>query len=63
MNDITREDFMAYYRSDKYVEELTVDDKIEVFLTSLPGSSDITYELLTQLCAEYGVDFDEIASQ
>lgn len=51
-----RNDFMEYFRSDACSEELSTDDKLEVFLNVLPGQSDITKELLEQLLSEYSVD-------
>ncbi len=50
---INREQFMEYYRSDKYSEELSPDDKEEVFMSSLTGSSDITRELLQKVLDGY----------
>lgn len=55
---ISRHEFMSYFRSDKYAEEITHDDAIEIFLTCLKGSSDITPELLNQLLAEYSLGFE-----
>lgn len=55
---ISRHEFMSYFRSDKYAEEITPDDAIEIFLTCLKGSSDITPGLLNQLLAEYDLGFE-----
>lgn len=55
---ISRHEFMSYFRSDKYAEEITADDAKEIFLTCLKGSSDITPELLNQLLAEYSLGFE-----
>jgi hypothetical protein len=57
---ITKEQFFQYYRSDKYSQELTREEKIEVFLMSLEGSSDITIDLLFALCNEYDVDLEKL---
>jgi len=57
---ITKEQFFQYYRSDKYSHELTREEKIEVFLMSLEGSSDITIDLLFALCNEYDVDLEKL---
>jgi hypothetical protein len=57
---ITKEQFFQYYRSDKYSNELTSEEKIEVFLMSLEGSSDITIDLLFALCNEYDVDLEKL---
>jgi hypothetical protein len=57
---ITKEQLFKYYRSDKYSNELTREEKIEVFLMSLEGSSDITIDLLFALCNEYDVDLEKL---
>lgn len=57
---ITKQQFFEYYRSNKYSEELTREEKTEVFLMSLEGSSDITIDLLFALCNEYDVDFGKL---
>lgn len=58
--DADRVDFMAYFRSPKFDEQLTNDDRIEVFLQALPGDSDLTPELLENLCQEYGTSLEEV---
>ena len=55
-----RDDFMEYFRSDTCSEELSTDDKLEIFLGILPGKSDITKELLDQLLCEYSVETIDI---
>lgn len=55
-----RDDFMEYFRSDACSEELSTDDKLEIFLGVLPGKSDITKELLDQLLCDYSVDSIDI---
>lgn len=57
---ISKEQFFEYYRSDKYSTELTREEKQEVFLMSLEGSSDITVDLLFALCNEYDVDIEKL---
>lgn len=57
---ITREEFLAYFRSDAYSEELSADDCIEVFSTALKGSSDITYALLEAVCSDYDVNLNDL---
>lgn len=53
-------DFMAFFRDDDKLNELSDDDRIEVFLGILAGNSDITKELLDQLLADYdGGSYDE----
>lgn len=57
---ISREDFMKFFRDDKKLNELTVDDRIEIFRTILVGSSDITKELLDDILSDYSVNNLEI---
>lgn len=57
---ITREDFMTFFRDDEKLNELTVDDRIEVFRTILLGHSDITKELLDEILSDYSVTNLEI---
>ena len=52
---VDRETFMEFFRSESYCNMLSVDDKREVFLGSLAGSSDITKELLEELLSDYDV--------
>lgn len=52
---ITREDFMKFFRDDEKLNELTPDDRIEIFCSILLGSSDITKELLDEVLADYSV--------
>jgi len=57
---ISREDFMKFFRDDEKLNELTVDDRIEIFRTILVGSSDITKELLDDILSDYSVNNLEI---
>lgn len=57
---ITREDFMKFFRDDEKLNELTVDDRIEIFRTILLGHSDITKELLDDILSDYSVTNLEI---
>lgn len=57
---ITREDFMKFFRDDEKLNELTVDDRIEIFRTILVGSSDITKDLLDEILSDYSVTNLEI---
>ena len=53
---ITTDDFVDFFRSDRYSEELKDYYKREFFLSSLAGSSDITPELIEELVREYSCD-------
>lgn len=52
---IMREDFMKFFRNDEKLNELTIDDRIEIFRTILAGSSDLTKELLDEILEDYSV--------
>lgn len=52
---ITREEFMQFFRDDEKLNELTPEDRSEVFRTILLGSSDITKELLDSIISDYSV--------
>ncbi|WP_308952201.1 hypothetical protein [Thalassobacterium maritimum] len=53
---ITRQDFMHYFRDDEMLNQLTTDDRIEIFQQVLPGSSYISQELLGNLLRDYSVN-------
>lgn len=55
LKNMTREDFMAFFRDDEKLNSLTADDRVEIFLQVLTGSSDITAELLNELISDYSV--------
>lgn len=52
---ISRDDFMKFFRNDEKLNELTVDDRIEVFRTILVGSSDLTKKLLDDVLTDYSI--------
>lgn len=58
--NITREDFMKFFRDDEKLNELTIDDRIEIFSTIVAGSSDLTKELLDDILSDYNVTNLEI---
>lgn len=57
---ITREHFMRFFRDDEKLNELTVDDRIEIFKTILAGSSDFTKQLLNDILLDYSVSNIEV---
>lgn len=58
--EITREDFMNFFRDDEKLCELTVDDRLEIFRYVLIGSSDLTKELLDEMLSDYSCSHLEI---
>ena len=52
----TRQEFMDFYRSDEHLNQLSVEDRLEIFVNILVGESDITQELIHEVCSNYGVE-------
>ena len=60
---ITRNQFMDFFRDTDgkgYHYTVTNEDKIEVFLNCLSGSSDLTRTLLEELCNNYGTTLNDV---
>jgi hypothetical protein len=57
---ISREDFMKFFRDTEKLNELSIDDRIEIFRTILVGSSDLTKDLLNEILGDYCVDNIEV---
>lgn len=57
---ISREDFMKFFRDTEKLNELTQDDRVEIFRTVLLGSSDLTMDLLNEILEDYSVDNLEV---
>ncbi len=56
MNEnLTREQFMEFFRNDDLLNTLTTDDRIEVFSSILLGNSEFTLDLFEKLFAVYCV--------
>lgn len=45
----------GFFRNDEKLEQLTPDDRIEIFLNVLLGSSDIDVKLLNELLNNYDI--------
>lgn len=56
MLKISREDFMNFFRDTEKLNQLTPDDRVEIFKTILLGSSDLTKELLNEILRDYSVE-------
>lgn len=61
MTNLTRDDFMSFFRSDEKLNTLSNDDRIEVFSQILSGNSDLTKELLDNILRDYSVQNIEIS--
>jgi len=57
---ISREDFMHFFRDTEKLNELTPDDRIEIFRTILLGSSDFSKDLIDDILVDYAVDHLEV---
>jgi hypothetical protein len=53
--EMTRENFMSFFRNDEQLNTLSNDDKIEIFTQIISGGSDLTKELLEGILADYSV--------
>lgn len=52
---MNRNDFMNFFRDDKKLNTLSADDRVEIFIQVLTGSSDVTEKLLNDLINDYNV--------
>jgi len=57
---ISRDEFMEFFRDTIKLNQLTPDDRVEIFRTILLGSSDLTMNLLNEILSDYSVDNLEI---
>lgn len=60
VNQISREDFMAFFRDDESLNKLSVDDRIEVFSTILLGSSDFKKKFFDEIFSDYSISHLEV---
>lgn len=58
--NLYREHFMAFFRNDEKLNQLSTDDRIEIFMSILQGSSDISKDLLVNLISDYCVSWIDI---
>ena len=57
---MSSEDFMRFFRDTEKLNELTPDDRIEIFRTILLGSSDFSKDLIDEILVDYAVDHLEV---
>ena len=55
---MNRDEFMAFFRDNESLNTLSNDDRVEIFMSILPGGSDVK-ALVPQLLADYDVANDE----
>jgi len=58
--NITRQEFMDFFRDDDKLNELSPDDRAEIFSTIMLDSSDFSKELIEDIFSDYGVNFKVI---
>jgi hypothetical protein len=51
----TPQQFMSFFRDTETLNQLSTDDRLEIFSTILPGSSDFTKELFDEILSDYCV--------
>jgi hypothetical protein len=56
----TRDEFMEFFRDDEMLNMLSVDDRIEIFLSILLGNLDFTKQLFDTLFSDYEVSHLEV---
>ncbi len=56
--NMTAQEFMDFFSSSAFDNDISVEDKRMMFLQCLQGSSDITYELISQLISAYSAEDD-----
>ena len=54
---------MEFFRDDEKLNTLSTDDRMEVFASILPGSSDFTKEFLDEVLSNYDVGHIEIVDK
>lgn len=52
---MNKEEFMLFFRDLNCLNELSADDRIEIFSTVLPGSMDMSKKLLEKLLKDYDI--------
>lgn len=60
--NITPKAFMKFFRDTEKLNELTPDDRVEIFRTVLLGSSDFTKDLFNEILRDYSVDHLEVTA-
>lgn len=58
--NITPAAFMKFFRNTEKLNQLTPEDRTEIFRTVLLGSSDLTKDLLNEILRDYSVEQLEV---
>lgn len=59
---MTRKDFLQFFRDDEKLNQLSADDRLELFLYIMKDGSDITKELLNEMISDYSADIEIVDS-
>jgi hypothetical protein len=57
MKNINRREFMRYFRSQKFDQELTVDDRLEIFVHVLAYIPDNFIDIINEILSDYSAEF------
>jgi hypothetical protein len=60
MEIISRDQFMRFFRDNEKLNQLSVDDRIEIFSTILLGNSDFKKKLFDEIFSDYSVTHLEV---
>lgn len=55
---MTRNDFLDFFGNDEQLNQLSADDRIELFLSIMKDGDDITKELLNEVISDYNADIE-----
>lgn len=59
---MTKDKFLSFFRNDEQLRQLSADDRLELFLSIMKDSSDITKELLNEIISDYSSEMEIINS-
>lgn len=57
---MNHKDFLKFFRDDEQLNQLSADDRIELFLSIMKSGDDITKDLLTEIISDYSASIEII---
>ena len=63
ITEISREDFMTFFRDEESINTLSPDDRVEIFSTILQGSSDFKKKLFDEIFSDYCVSHLKVVEE
>ena len=60
---MTYQDFLRFFRNDEQLNQLSADDRIELFLTIMKDGDDITKELLDEIISDYSANIEIVRKE